>query len=604
MHAHPQEPGRWGRFTATVRDRFRPPYSPRPVQTERATRLVVLLHAYSIGPFALRFVERTVREAYAGEDVDVWTPRLPTGMFSFADPSEIADHVARGITEAWERRAAQGNPYRHVTLVGHSIGALIGRKAYVLACGENPETPFSRDAKGERAPGDLCPVLPWAAHVDRVVLLAAMNRGWTITHHLSIRQWLLWMLGAGLANVLNLNPWRPLLISTIRRGAPFVTELRLEWLSMRRRAAEKGVGDALVVQLLGTVDDMVSPEDNIDLVSGADFVYLDVPHSGHASIRVMDHTPQGRGRAAILHQALTQPPDALRGASQLLPELLPQTANPAVNHVVFVIHGIRDVGYWTQRIARRVVQAAAPGQVFATETSSYGYFPMLSFLLPWRRRRKVEWLMDQYTQACALYPNALDNFHFVGHSNGTYLLARALADYPACRFNRVVFAGSVVRRQYRWDRALAAGRVKQVLNYVATGDVVVALFPKAFQWVGYFDMGSAGHDGFAATHDTPAVTDVRHVRGMHGAALKEDHWDAIAQFVAHGRLPDTDAFRANRRSVVVAAAGAVSFVVFAFLAVAVWYGGRRIWTSGMEEPQHTLALMAYMLLVWVILTRF
>jgi hypothetical protein len=59
-----------------------------------------------------------------------------------------------------------------------------------------------------------------------------------------------------------------------------------------------------------------------------------------------------------------------------------------VEDIVFVIHGIRDKGYWTHKIARRVQAMAKqrPGDIrFATETSSYGYFPMLSFLLPGKR---------------------------------------------------------------------------------------------------------------------------------------------------------------------------------------------------------------------------
>ncbi len=64
------------------------------------------------------------------------------------------------------------------------------------------------------------------------------------------------------------------------------------------------------------------------------------------------------------------------------------------------------------------------------------------------RRSKVEWLMDQYTENLALYPNA--DFSFVGHSNGTYLLAKALLEYPACKFKNVVFAGSVVNKNYDW----------------------------------------------------------------------------------------------------------------------------------------------------------
>jgi hypothetical protein len=76
------------------------------------------------------------------------------------------------------------------------------------------------------------------------------------------------------------------------------------------------------VQLLGSIDDYVAPNDNIDLVSGGEFVYLGVPSSGHKSVA-------------------------------------------------------QDAGRLDQ---------------FATETASYGFFPMLPFLVGNRRREKVEWL--------------------------------------------------------------------------------------------------------------------------------------------------------------------------------------------------------------------
>jgi alpha-beta hydrolase superfamily lysophospholipase len=110
----------------------------------------------------------------------------------------------------------------------------------------------------------------------------------------------------------------------------------------------------------------------------------------------------------------------------------------------------------------------------------------------WQQR--MEWLMDQYTEDKALYPYA--RFSFVGHSNGTYLLARALQEYPRCRFERVVFGSSVVNRHYDWAKIAGNKQIKEVLNYVATADWVVACFPKALQTMHWQDLGSAGHDGF------------------------------------------------------------------------------------------------------------
>jgi hypothetical protein len=193
-----------------------------------------------------------------------------------------------------------------------------------------------------------------------------------------------------------------------------------------------------------------------------------------------------------------------------------------------------------------------PGNVrtVATETSSYGYFPMLPFLFAGRRREKVEWLMDQYATAVAAYPNA-KRFHFVGHSNGAYCLAEALRLYSCCRFENVVLAGSVVRTRFRWDLYLRDspprsdldrplhGSVGKVLNFTATTDWVVAVFPKLFQTALPFQRpGSAGHDGFKGGRE--AVKQIGYVRGGHGAAIAEPIWPAIAEFVASGELPTLD----------------------------------------------------------------
>jgi len=68
--------------------------------------------------------------------------------------------------------------------------------------------------------------------------------------------------------------------------------------------------------------------------------------------------------------------------------------------------------------------------------------------------------------------------------------------------DRIVFAGSVVRRDYDWDYVINERKqVELVRNYVASDDWVVALFPRFFeQWPMRYlgnDLGSAGFNGFA-----------------------------------------------------------------------------------------------------------
>jgi hypothetical protein len=417
-----------------------------------------------------------------------------------------------------------------------------------------------------------------------------------------------WTLRTWLGNVLAFVRQKSPLLFHLRRGSPFLAQLRIQWLSMQRafRKGWKSVGGAATIQLLGSIDDFVSPTDNIDLVTGSEFIYLNVPRTGHQSIAVMDDSDNGRLRFEIFKEALLSPVDDLKKRSVLPSDLLPKQPDESVTDVVFIVHGIRDEGYWTQKIAQRVKALGRQKQrKIASVASGYGYFPLLSFLLPWVRRSKVEWLIDQYTEALALYPEA--EYSFIGHSNGTYLLARALEECPCLHFNRVVFAGSVVRRDYDWSSMLEAGRVRGVLNYVATADWVVAFFPKLMQDLRLQDIGSAGHDGFTQSWTTSpsGLKQVEYVAGDHHAAIGEARWDELAEFIIDGTLPPLR--NDNRRAWWVVALGRVPILIWAILAAVLVACGWAIANWG-AEPSPTivttrvLGLIAYLWVIRKILT--
>ena len=172
------------------------------------------------------------------------------------------------------------------------------------------------------------------------------------------------------------------------------------------------------------------------------------------------------------------------------------------------------------------------------------------FLLPWMRRAKVEWLLDQYVVAKAFHPAA--DFAYVGHSNGSYLLAKGLELCPAVRFRRVVFAGSVVQRRYGWRRFLpqvlpspalakaARWQVERMVNYVATADWVVAIFPHGLERLGLQDLGGAGHTGFEIetlpSGTACPVTNIKYIEGGHGAALAAKNWNEMGCRHRTGRI--------------------------------------------------------------------
>ncbi|NEU06897.1 alpha/beta hydrolase [Flavihumibacter sp. R14] len=490
--------------------------------TSKKNCLVVLLHGYASKVSSYDSVKYQISKNYPNAEILI--PRLGLHKFSNADPNKVVNSVIKLIDKKYE-----SHRYEEIVLIGHSSGALLARKIYVYACGENDDSPFELfHFKKTRI---------WASKVSRIVLMAGMNRGWTVNRHLSFVNSVFLKLGIAVGDILSLFNYN-MFIFKIRKGAPFITQLRLQWLSMLNGVTFKKIGNAVVVQMLGSIDDLVSPDDNIDLITGNNFYYLEVPFSGHVTVRDMDDTYAGRKRAEVFASALLTNTTELEKLQIDSFEQQPLMQRNDVTDVVFVIHGIRDAGFWTKKIGSRVQKLGSVSKrIFETETSSYGYFPMLSFLFYATRRAKVEWLMDQYTENKARYPMA--QFSFIGHSNGTYLLARALEDYPACKFKHIVFAGSVVRQGYNWNRMIANRRIQGILNLVASADLVVAIFPKAFQTLQIQDIGSGGHDGFSSLSSN---CQLRYLKGSHGAGIKEELWDTIANYIVNG---STAAFPAN-----------------------------------------------------------
>ncbi|HWB52494.1 MAG TPA: alpha/beta hydrolase [Stellaceae bacterium] len=576
---------------------------------EKDRTLVVVLHGWRSSPERLRDVARAASTALDNPGgLDLFVPKMPQSRwYSFKSPTEITAALLRDL----DRICQDPDRYSRIFLVGHSIGAVIARRLFLIAIGMNQVVASEGVLNGE-------PARPWAIRVQRIVTLAGLNRGWVRSGRLgwqeSLATSLVALVGHGWVGTS-----APTLFS-FRRGAPFVVHTRLQWLALQRDAqAHK----PLVVQLLGTQDDLVGPDDAVDFaVDGTGdggYLYIELPETDHPAAVIFSPRPddpngaRGDGRRRRFVAALTESHEALERMSvdrRFLADTLPLAAEPGVERVVFVIHGIRDDGYWTRRIGQRVREAAEAAGLSAdsnrTITATYGYFAMLPFIWPWIRREKVEWLMDQYVAAVAQYPKA--QFSYVGHSNGTYLLARALQDYPAAHFHNVLFAGSVVRRDYRWKRLIDQSRIRHLVNMVATADWVVAIFPSGLEPLRGFDVGGAGFGGFKEAAIAPTISEVRYVRGGHGAGIAERHWPGIAGYIVHGAIPASDPDAARQSRLLRAAARVSSLLlagivaVFGFLPFYFAYehvgDGGAYWGAGMAG-----LAFAYFLLLRFVVTR-
>lgn len=460
----------------------------------------------------------------SGAAGEIWAPILPWAgtrgtLFAFGDLNTVVSDLCNELDKIW-----QTGSYDRIVLIGNSMGGLVLRAMYVNAV---------KTAKANETRRDW-----WQpTERDRMILLAAVNRGVGPTHHMKLAR----SLGYGLASgfLTSIERILPHMVNMVRRNSVFVSKLRLGWVENA-----KALQGLTVVQLLGSRDDVVGPNDSLDLVTGANFFYIDVPNTSHEDILLLEENPQ---RAQAVHNALTLDHEALRreevrpwGLKRPLGGQIAQGEEgrakgkaDQVDNVAFVVHGIRDYGYWTDKIARRIwklgVENRTKELIFERVVESYGYFGMGPFLLPWNRRKKVDWMLERYIEARSKYPDA--DFHFVGHSHGTYLLAKLLELFEDCRFANIVFAGSIVRQGYQWSDRKNARQIKRVLNFVATGDWVVAFFPRTLDLWNIQDLGGAGHLGFEKMPSEQEFHQIEYVVGGHSSAREEEMWDGIARFV-------------------------------------------------------------------------
>jgi alpha-beta hydrolase superfamily lysophospholipase len=454
---------------------------------------------------------------------DVLVLNYPNQWWSNADPEVLAENMSTAVAEEYGKARHQG---KSIVVVGHSVGALLARRAFL----------HGRST--------------WAQHVTRLVLLAGMNRGWDVSGQkpadMTWFRWATFVGGATYGRLVGLGQ----LILDVEAGAPFVANLRIAWM----RAAREGASPE-VVQLLGNIDDIVSADDNQDVAvvqayednGRSRFAWLPVDGTGHANI--IDVAPQAARSAGsdlreVRRRALTLA--ATRPFAEVLGRSAKQNVAPdvSVTDVVFILHGIRDLGEWSSLLEHELIEAfqretgtdATPGRKLAVESARYGYFGMGPFVLHMRREKFVRWFMDSYTETLARYPRQ-QNVHFFGHSNGTYLLAAGLERYREMRVKHVAFAGSVVPSMYPWPERFARQQVTAVRNYVASDDWVVALFPTFFEQRGIRrlgnNIGSAGFNGFRTgnklTGDraTPPfagdarVQNVGYLSGQHGAFMHQ-----------------------------------------------------------------------------------
>jgi pimeloyl-ACP methyl ester carboxylesterase len=506
----------------------------------RAKTLVVMVHGL-LGRKSLRqAVELTARTLpHADRLVIDYDGNRLTNL----DPYGVADAIEREIQELVER-----NGYESIVLFGHSAGAALLRKAFVWGHGKAYDEDRERFGRYEEPRG-------WVDKVDRLVLLAGMNRGWSVSPRPREMTWPTYLairFGEEISRLFGIARFA----MSMRSGSPFIADTRVQWIRLAR-SNEVVSGRRhfpQVIQLIGSLDDVVSREDGQDLMAARGTVFKTLPQTGHRDIaEALEEagSPGAANRLRRIEQAL------LGQIAQLEPDYMDLPAEDRdVRRIIYIVHGIRDYGNWTDVIRSEVEgRCRAAGERVVVVNTKYGYFPMLPFITYSDRQRNVRRFVDLYTENLARYPN-VDTVDFAGHSNGTYILASALQHYVTVRVRRIFFAGSVVPKHYPWVRLIDGERVVRVVNVVATRDWVVAIFPKLFEQIadwrkvppktGWLDLGAAGFRGFEDSAGSAAVNDLKFSPGAHSTGVDiadRRKLDAITAYLANGDEVGFDAFR-------------------------------------------------------------
>lgn len=196
--------------------------------------------------------------------------------------------------------------------------------------------------------------------------------------------------------------------------------------------------------------------------------------------------------------------------------------------LVVLVHGIRTSGKWIRRI-KPVLEAEADCVV---EPAGFGFFDVFRFLLPGSARRTViETVKWKLLHAIELHKEC--PLIIIAHSFGTFCITEILKDSPQIHPVRLLFCGSIVAQNFRWDslRQMAPERGMLVVNECGAQDIWP---PLAHSMT--FGYGYSGNRGF----QTPGIDDRYHDLGHSGYFTKEFVRRFWVPFVRNGTIRQSD----------------------------------------------------------------
>lgn len=178
--------------------------------------------------------------------------------------------------------------------------------------------------------------------------------------------------------------------------------------------------------------------------------------------------------------------------------------------VVITLHGIESEGAWEMDLAPLISE-----QGWVYYPLHYGRFRLDQFLNPSERKKKVRWFRDKYNYICNRQGQDVRP-SVIAHSFGTYIVANALTTYEGIKLDNLIVCGSILPRNFNWERLSSRGQVTKVRNDYGQKD----LWARVARFVP--GMGNSGERGFTTKHHS--LVDEEFEKYTHSAFFGYDHY--------------------------------------------------------------------------------
>jgi len=170
-------------------------HDPRFASVPSATTLAIVLHAHGSTSENMAHVKDAVQDAVGKENVDIYSPTLP-----YSDPldttgaDEIVLRLVADLDAIWSEKLGG---YGKVVFVGHSLGVVISRRVFLVGSLNPPDydkefkrrdelyekvlDQRKRQPKLKGLPDEKVLPCEWAPKVERLILLASWDKGWSVS---------------------------------------------------------------------------------------------------------------------------------------------------------------------------------------------------------------------------------------------------------------------------------------------------------------------------------------------------------------------------------------------------------------------------------------